>query len=59
MVAGEYIADVPIGLGSMDPCFSCTERLETIDVRSGEVRIWSREELRELYRRRHGLKERL
>ncbi|HOC89475.1 MAG TPA: hypothetical protein PKI90_07995 [bacterium] len=59
MVTGEYIADVPIGLGSMDPCFSCTERLETIDVRSGEVRIWSREELRELYRRRHGLKERL
>lgn len=57
MVAGEYIADVPIGLGSMDPCFSCTERLETIDVRSGEVRTWSREELQALYRLRHGLKE--
>ncbi len=39
MVAGESIADVPIGLGSMDPCFSCTERLETVDIRSGEVRV--------------------
>ena len=56
MVAGEYIADVPIGLGSMDPCFSCTERLETIDVRSGEVRVWSKAELTALYRQRHGLR---
>ncbi len=57
MVTGEFIADVPIGLGSMDPCFSCTERLETVDIRSGEVRTWSREELRTLYRLRHGVKE--
>lgn len=55
MVAGEYIADVPIGLGSMDPCFSCTERLETVDIRSGEVRVWSKAELTALYRQRHGL----
>jgi Ni,Fe-hydrogenase III large subunit len=26
MIQGETIADVPIILGSMDPCFSCTER---------------------------------
>lgn len=57
MVTGEFIADVPIGLGSLDPCFSCTERLETVDLRSGEVRSWSREELRALYRLRHGIKE--
>lgn len=53
MVAGEYIADVPIGLGSMDPCFSCTERLETVDVRTGQVRVYSKKELEELYRRRY------
>ncbi len=53
MVAGEYIADVPIGLGSMDPCFSCTERLETVDVRTGQVRVYSKKELVELYRRRY------
>ena len=35
MVAGEYIADVPIGLGSMDPCFSCTDRVAVVDPRTG------------------------
>ena len=35
------IADVPITLGSMDPCFSCTERMQVVDVRSGAVRIYS------------------
>jgi len=50
MVAGESVADVPIALGSLDPCFSCTERLETVDVRSGEVKIYSKKELYELSR---------
>ncbi len=54
MVSGEYIADVPIGLGSMDPCFSCTERLETVDIRTGVTRVYSKQELMEMYRRRYG-----
>jgi len=44
------IADVPITLGSLDPCFSCTERLETIDRRSGVVRIYRQSELLEMCR---------
>jgi Ni,Fe-hydrogenase III large subunit len=48
MVANANIADVPITLGSLDPCFSCTERLETLDKRTGEVRIYSRAEVLEL-----------
>lgn len=44
------IADVPITLGSLDPCFSCTERLETIDQRTRTVRIYSRAELLEMSR---------
>ncbi len=36
------IADVPITLGSLDPCFSCTERLEAIDRRTQAVRVYSR-----------------
>jgi Ni,Fe-hydrogenase III large subunit len=51
MVLNETIADVPITLGSLDPCFSCTERLETIDVRSGSVRVYSHEELLRMARR--------
>lgn len=42
------IADVPIALGSLDPCFSCTERLETVDRRTNTVRIYSARELREM-----------
>lgn len=51
MVANANIADVPITLGSLDPCFSCTERLETLDRKTGEVRIYSRGEVLELSRR--------
>ena len=56
MVAGETIADVPIGLGSIDPCFSCTERLETVDIRSGEVKVYSKSELFAMSRKRYGRK---
>jgi Ni,Fe-hydrogenase III large subunit/Ni,Fe-hydrogenase III component G len=52
MVLDGNIADVPITLGSLDPCFSCTERLETIDRRTHEVRVYSRAEILEMSRRR-------
>jgi Ni,Fe-hydrogenase III large subunit/Ni,Fe-hydrogenase III component G len=35
MLTGQTLADVPLALGSLDPCFSCTDRLETVDVRTG------------------------
>ena len=37
MVANNTIADVPIALGSLDPCFSCTERVEAVDVTTRRV----------------------
>ncbi len=37
MIKDQQIADMTISLGSIDPCFSCTDRLETIDLRSGTV----------------------
>jgi Ni,Fe-hydrogenase III large subunit/Ni,Fe-hydrogenase III component G len=52
MIENETIADVPITLGSLDPCFSCTERLETIDRRTQQVRVYSRAELLQLSKRR-------
>lgn len=45
MIQDETIADVPIILGSMDPCFSCTERVEIVSARSGESRILTGEQL--------------
>jgi Ni,Fe-hydrogenase III large subunit len=44
------VADVTISLGSIDPCFSCTERLEVVDVRSGEVKVYRKDELLKLTR---------
>jgi membrane-bound hydrogenase subunit alpha len=54
MLTGGYIADIPIVLAGIDPCFSCTARVAFVDVgrRSGEKRwVWSKEELR-----RYGIK---
>lgn len=45
MIKDATIADVPITLGSMDPCFSCTDRVETVDVRTGRKAILSNEDL--------------
>jgi Ni,Fe-hydrogenase III large subunit len=52
MVSNGTIADVPITLGSLDPCFSCTERLETVDTRTKKVRVYSCAELLEISRRK-------
>lgn len=48
MIKDQQIADMTISLGSIDPCFSCTDRLETIDLRSGETKVWSLQELLKL-----------
>lgn len=39
MVRGGYIADIPIAFASIDPCFSCTDRLVVLqDAHSGRAR---------------------
>ena len=48
MIKDQQIADMTISLGSIDPCFSCTDRMETIDLHSGAVRVWSQQELLKL-----------
>jgi len=45
MIIGETVADVPITLGSMDPCFSCTERVEVVNARSGEAHVLTQQQL--------------
>lgn len=52
LIKGETIADVPICLGSMDPCFSCTDRLEVVDVKTKKVKVYTQEELLKLSRKR-------
>ena len=50
MLQGQKIADAPISVGSLDPCFSCTERMAVIDAESGAVRVYRQEELLEMYK---------
>jgi Ni,Fe-hydrogenase III large subunit/Ni,Fe-hydrogenase III component G len=45
MIKDQQIADMTISLGSIDPCFSCTDRMETIDLRSGLTKVWTQQEL--------------
>jgi len=45
MLASQSIADVPIIVGSLDPCFSCTERFETVDIHTQRVDVYSGDEL--------------
>ena len=52
MIKDQMIADMTISLGSIDPCFSCTDRMETIDLKSGATRVWSQDELFKLVRDR-------
>jgi Ni,Fe-hydrogenase III large subunit/Ni,Fe-hydrogenase III component G len=51
---GMSLADVPITLGSMDPCFSCTERVQVVDVKSGAVTFLSKDDLENMSRRKFG-----
>lgn len=45
MIRQAQVADVPISIGSLDPCFSCTERMEVIDLDSGMAKIVRSEDL--------------
>lgn len=45
MLETATVADFPIIVASIDPCFSCTERVEVVDVTSKKLRIYSKEEL--------------
>ena len=49
----QQLADMTISLGSIDPCFSCTDRMEVVDIRSGEKQVYTQEELLRLVRQRN------
>lgn len=38
MLKGASIADAPLIIASIDPCYSCTDRVEVIDLKTGKVR---------------------
>jgi Ni,Fe-hydrogenase III large subunit/Ni,Fe-hydrogenase III component G len=50
MIKDQQLADMAISLGSIDPCFSCTDRMEIVDLRSGGVKVYTPEDLKALTR---------
>jgi membrane-bound hydrogenase subunit alpha len=46
MLIGAYIADVPIIIAGIDPCFGCLDRMSFVDVRTGRNWVWSSDQLR-------------
>jgi Ni,Fe-hydrogenase III large subunit/Ni,Fe-hydrogenase III component G len=51
MLLDEQFADFPIILGSIDPCFSCTDRVAVVDLKSGKSTSMTRKELDRLSRK--------
>jgi Ni,Fe-hydrogenase III large subunit len=47
-IKGTYVADIPIIIASIDPCFSCTDRMiEIAQSRTGDSSLMTWEQLRE------------
>jgi NADH-quinone oxidoreductase subunit D len=46
MLKGGYIADIPIVLAAIDPCFSCTDRMIFVNMKKEIGWIWSEDELK-------------
>jgi len=49
IIKNEEIADVPIAIGSLDPCFSCTERMIVVNNKTDEE-TWNSQDLIRLSR---------
>ncbi|MHA1469749.1 MAG: hydrogenase large subunit [Candidatus Asgardarchaeia archaeon] len=52
MLIDETLADVPIILASVDPCFSCTDRVIVIDSRKNKEYVVTFEKLEQMFRRK-------
>ncbi len=43
---GNSVADAPLIVGSLDPCYSCTERVTVVDVKKGKSKIIEMDDLK-------------
>jgi len=50
MLIGCHVADIPIILAGIDPCFACMDRMTFIDLSNGDEWVWTMQELRRRYR---------
>ena len=47
LLKGQTIADVPVVLTAIDPCFGCMDRMSFMDTETNRQWTWSGEELRQ------------
>jgi Ni,Fe-hydrogenase III large subunit len=47
MLKGQTIADVPVVLTAIDPCFGCMDRMSFVDIETDRYWTWSGEQLRQ------------
>ncbi len=55
MLRGYTVADAPLIVASIDPCFSCTERVLIVDVKTGKKIVLNEEEFNMLSIRKRGV----
>lgn len=51
MLLNEQFADLPIIIGSIDPCFSCTDRISVVDIKTNNVIQLTNNQLEEISRK--------
>jgi membrane-bound hydrogenase subunit alpha len=49
MLLGGYIADIPIVLAGIDPCFACADRMAFVDAKKNKKWVWTIQQLRRNY----------
>jgi membrane-bound hydrogenase subunit alpha len=52
MLLGGYVADIPIVLAGIDPCFACMDRMAFVDVKKNKKWNWTMQQLRRKYERK-------
>ncbi|MCD6089738.1 nickel-dependent hydrogenase large subunit [Candidatus Bathyarchaeota archaeon] len=55
MLIGQHVADIPIILAGIDPCFACMDRLVFVDVKTNKKKALDFESFRKIVRKRHEL----
>ena len=51
MLLGGRVADIPIVLAGIDPCFACMDRMAFVDLKTNKKWVWTMDELKEHVRR--------
>ena len=56
LAIGHQLADVPMILAGVDPCFSCNDRMVTINRTSSDSQVWTWEKLRQYGLRKYDMR---